>query len=87
MIAIQKTGRQEWQANWQLVLSCMIAMTWVAAPTLSISLFMEPLHQEFGWSFTQISSGLFIYSIISVFMVPVFGAIVDKYGTRRIDLS
>jgi MFS family permease len=86
MIAIQKTGRQEWQANWQLVLSCMIAMTWVAAPTLSISLFMEPLHQEFGWSFTQISSGLFIYSIISVFMVPVFGAIVDKYGTRRIGL-
>lgn len=82
----QKTAREEWRSNWPLVLSCMLAVTWVAAPTISFSLFMEPLHQEFGWTFTEISSGLFIYSIVSIFLVPVFGAIVDKFGTRRIGL-
>ena len=86
MEAGQMTAGGEWRANWQLVMSCMLAVTWVAAPATSLSLFMEPLHQQFGWTFAEISSGLFIYSIVSVFLVPVFGAIVDKYGTRRIGL-
>ena len=81
------TASAEWRANWTLVLASMLAVTWVAAPTVSLSLFMEPLHKNLGWSYAEISSGLFLYSIISVFLVPLFGALVDRYGTRPVGLA
>jgi len=76
----------EWRQNWPLVLACTLAVTWVAAPVTSLSLFLGPLHAEFGWSFAQLSSGLFVYSVLSVLLVPLAGAIVDRFGTRTIGL-
>ena len=86
MESAEMTAGQEWRGNWRLVLACMLAVTWVAAPTTSLTLFIEPLQQSFGWGRAQISAGLFVYSIVSVLLVPFAGAIADKYGTRTIAL-
>ena len=82
----QKTALEEWKANWPLVLACMLAVTWVTAPSSSLGLFMEPLQKEFGWGRGQISYGPAIYSMISIVLVPFYGALVDKFGTRTIGL-
>lgn len=82
----QKTASEEWRANWTLVLACMLAVTWLTAPSSSLGLFMEPLQKEFGWGRGEISYGPGIYAIISIVLVPFYGAIVDKYGTRTIGL-
>jgi MFS family permease len=81
------TAGGEWASHWPLVFASTLAVSWVAAPVTSLSLFLEPLHKAFGWSFAEISSGLFLYSVISVLLVPVAGAIVDRFGTRPIGLA
>ena len=82
----EKTAGQEWREGWRLVLACSLAVSWVAAPTTSLTLFIEPLQKAFGWGRGDISAGLFVYSIVSVFLVPFAGALADKYGTRTIAL-
>ncbi|MEO6717647.1 MAG: MFS transporter [Novosphingobium sp.] len=86
MASGEKSGLDEWRANWPLVLACMLAVTWVTAPSSSLGLFMEPLQKEFGWGRGQISYGPFLYAMVSIVLVPFYGAIVDKYGTRTIGL-
>lgn len=86
MEAGQKTAMDEWKANWPLVLTCMLAVTWLTAPSSSLGLFMEPLQKEFGWGRAQISYGPAIYAMISIVLVPFYGAAVDKFGTRTIGL-
>lgn len=50
----------------------------------SLGVFMEPLEQEFGWSRAEISSGLTISSVVSVFSAPLMGLVIDRVGARRI---
>lgn len=84
METTERTAAQEWRQGWPLVLSCMLAVTWLTAPAASMSFFLEPLEREFHWGRADISLGLFIYSMLSIVLVPIAGALVDKYGTRTI---
>ena len=78
------TARQEWRANWALVLSSTIGLSLGTVMAASIGLFMQPLNREFGWSITQISAGLTLAAFISTPLAPFIGALVDRYGTRLI---
>lgn len=78
------TAKEEWRANWGLVLSSTIGLSLGTVMSASIGLFMQPLNREFGWSITQISAGLTLAAFISTPLAPFLGALVDKYGTRRV---
>lgn len=52
----------------------------------SVGLLFEPLTAEFGWSRTEVSAGLSVYSFTVVFMLPFVGALTDRIGARRIVL-
>jgi MFS family permease len=77
-------ARQEWREHWPLVMASMMGLSFTAIASTTIGLFMDPLEREFGWSRTQISAGLTVYALIAVPLSPFVGAIVDKWGARRL---
>jgi predicted MFS family arabinose efflux permease len=79
-----KTATEEWVANWPLVLSAMMGYSFVAAPAATLGLFMEPLQQAFGWSRSQVSAGLTVFSLVSIPLVPFAGALADRLGSRTV---
>lgn len=73
----------EWRAHWTLVLAATIGLSFSSVVTYSTGLFMEPLQHEFGWSRTQVSSGLTVAAVFAVFFSGPAGTLIDKWGTRR----
>jgi len=75
---------QEWRENWTLVLAAFFGVTWMTAPAVSLGLFIEPLQNDFGWSRADISFGMTVYSLVGTPLVPFAGALVDRFGSRRV---
>ena len=76
----------EWRAHWPLVLAAFVGWSFPAAAVHSTGLFIEPLTQEFGWSRTQITAGVSLGVILAVPFSPFVGALIDRWGVRRIAL-
>ncbi len=55
-------------------------------PYNSIGFLLGPLHDEFGWSFRDISLGLTICGIAGSVLVPVYGSLSDRLGVRPVAL-
>ncbi len=75
---------QEWRAGWRPGLAAVVGNSLGIAFWLSISsLFVEPLQKEFGWSRGDIA---FAHSagLITAFLAPVLGRLVDRLGPRPI---
>jgi MFS family permease len=79
----------EYSTTSSLVLfACMIGVACGASPIPynTIGFFMPKLNEEFGWSFAQISLGITIYGVIGALLAPVFGALADKHGAKKVAL-
>ena len=80
------TAAGEWRAHWPLVFSATLGMSLGPSTVYALGLFMAPLQQAFGWSRAEVSSGLLIFALIGTPLSPFAGAIVDRWGTRRLVL-
>lgn len=78
------TASTEWRAYWPLVLACFVGMSVQPAAYYALGLFVDPLTAEFGWSRTEISVGASVAAIIHIPMAPLVGAMIDRWGVRRI---
>lgn len=78
------SAAREWKAHWPVVLAAMFGISFGSIPTATLGLFMVPLEQEFGWSRTQISSGMMVFAIVGLVLTPFAGALVDKFAARRL---
>lgn len=76
-------ARAEWKQNWTLVLACFAGFSFLTLMTGSLSMFMQPLSEEFGWSRTLISAGFSISTLMTAVLSPFVGLVVDRYGSRR----
>ena len=76
----------EWKLNWPLVVACMIGFSFHAVMSYGIGLFMGPLQEEFGWGMAKLSAGFTISALLTVPLAPVVGAMIDKWGVRRLVL-
>jgi MFS family permease len=65
-------------------MASMMGLSFTAIASTTIGLFIAPLEQEFGWSRSQISAGLTVYALIAVPFSPFVGALVDRWGARRL---
>jgi MFS family permease len=74
----------EWRANW--VLAASVGFSFFSVMLASVGLFMGPLGEEFGWNRTILSAGPSIATITTALLGPLFGILVDRYGTRRLVL-
>ena len=79
-------AKQEWSVGWTLVLAAALGFSFFSVLIAAVGLFMEPLGQEFGWSRTLLSAGPSIATSTTAILGPFLGAIVDRYGTRRVVL-
>lgn len=86
MSQAERTALQEWKAHWPLVVAGMIGFSFYSMVTYSLGTFMEPLEQAFGWNRKQSSLGLTIFGLAATFAGPPMGALIDRFGSRRMAL-
>jgi MFS family permease len=76
----------EWRAHWPLVLAACVGYGASIMVSYSSSLFIEPLHHDFGWTRAQIMSGHSIAAVAGMIFAPFTGYFVDKLGPRRLGI-
>jgi predicted MFS family arabinose efflux permease len=81
-----REGETEFRAHWPLVLAASVGFSFFSVMMASTGLFFEPLTREFGWSRTVLSSGPSIASILTAVLGPFLGALIDRFGSRRVVL-
>lgn len=64
----------------------MAAVAFSTVNSYSTGLFIAPLEQQFGWTRGQISLGPAITAPIIIIMAPLAGAIIDRFGPRRVGM-
>ncbi len=71
--------------GWWVVLACFIIGLYVSAATFfGFTAFFEPIRQEFGWSYTQISFATSLRGFEMGIFAPIVGFLVDRFGSRRL---
>lgn len=78
----------EFRLGWKVLLASMLGVMCGASPIPfnTIGFFIGPLNQEFGWTFRDISIGITIFGVLAAFLAPLFGAMADRFGVRRVAL-
>lgn len=76
----------EFRKHWPLVLAAATGFGFSAIVSVTTGLFMEPLGKEFGWGRAMQSSGASITAVLTFLMSPLFGLLIDRWGTRGMAL-
>ncbi|CAN7323623.1 MFS transporter [Phenylobacterium sp. LjRoot225] len=80
------SARAEWVKYWHLPPIAALGYSTSSLHVYGIGPFLEPLHQEFGWTRVQTMSGAAIVSVgVALASVPM-GVLIDRLGPRRIGL-
>ncbi|MET0179971.1 MAG: MFS transporter [Novosphingobium sp.] len=82
----QEGAAAEWKRSWTLVLAASVGFSFFSIMVAATGLFFEPLEKEFGWNRTLLSSGPSIASILTAVLGPFLGALIDKFGSRKVVL-
>lgn len=82
----ERTAGEEWKAHWPLVMATMVGMSFGGVLALTLSVFMEPIEQAFGWSRAQIALGMTVSALIAIPLAPLGGYLIDRFGARAIAL-
>lgn len=80
------SAAQEWRRHWPVVVAAASGVALSTLMSYCLSLFIEPLEREFGWSRAQITSGQIIASTSAVLLGPFIGGLIDLAGPRRIGI-
>lgn len=75
---------KEWREGWPLIFASMAGISTVTLVSYVSGLIIAPLESEFGWSRSEITSGLMINSVLGVALAPFVGSLIDRIGPRRI---
>lgn len=74
--------------RWSVLLGCFLGMS-IASPAIlliPLGLFMKSVTGEFGWSRTEFSIIIATTSVCNALVLPLAGALVDRFGARRVAL-
>lgn len=71
--------------GWWVVLACFVISLLMGGITFfSFTAFFEPIQQEFGWSYTQISIATSLRGLEMGIFAPIVGFLVDRFGPRKL---
>ena len=73
--------------GWWIVLSCSIIGLYVSGTVFfGFTAYFEPLIEEFGWSYTQVSFAKSLRGLEMSIFAPLLGFLVDRVGSRKLIL-
>lgn len=78
------TAAEEWRRGWGVVLACFVGFSFLSLMTGTVSMFIQPIGKEFGWSRTLIASGVSIGAVATTLGSPFAGLLFDRFGPRRL---
>ena len=71
--------------GWWIVLACsLIGFYFGGAIFYGFTAFFEPIREEFGWSYTQISFAASLRGLEMGIFAPIVGFLVDRFGSRKL---
>jgi MFS family permease len=74
--------------GWWIVLACSFIGLYVGGPLFyGFTAFFEPIVEEFGWSYTQVSIAFSLRGLEMGMLAPVTGFLVDRFGPRTLAFS
>ena len=85
-IAPQGTAAAEWRAGLPVVVSGLAGMAVQSSGFMSLGTMMVPLVAAFGWPRAQVMAVSVFSAVLSIGLAPLLGALVDRFGARRIAL-
>ena len=65
-----------------LTLTVAAGLGWYVFPV-----YLGAIHEDTGWSITQLTFGITIWALAGAVFSPLVGAWTDKYGPRRVILA
>jgi MFS family permease len=76
----------EWRGGWGVVLAGGVGFALVTMHYTAVSVLMKPIGEAYGWSRTQVASGLTIATLLWPVLGLFVGNIADRVGARRVAL-
>ncbi len=74
--------------GWWVVSACFLITLYTGgAIVLGFTAFFEPIANEFGWSYTQVSLAASLRGVEVGLLAPIAGLLVDRWGPRRLLLA
>ncbi len=74
--------------GWWIVLASFVVAFYVAGTIFyGFTAFIDPLADEFGWSYTQISLAASLRGLEMGLLAPFVGILVDRFGSRKLLFS
>jgi len=70
--------------GWWVVFACFLIAFYVGGTFYGFTAFFEPIAEETGWSYTQISIAASLRGLEMGILAPVAGLLVDRFGPRRL---
>lgn len=71
---------------WIVVATFIVLFVGLCSGFYTVSVFMEPLQETFGWNKTQISLGFTIAALLVGLLSPVVGMAVAKFGVKKVQI-
>ncbi|MEZ5687745.1 MAG: MFS transporter [Caenibius sp.] len=83
--AHKSSAVDEWRAGWRFVLLTAIAISFTPAvlPAYTIGVFVEPLHNAFGWGRGAIQTAILFSTGFGLAGGPLAGWMIERWGVRR----
>ncbi len=70
--------------GWYIVGACSIILLYTGGVViLGFTAVFEPIAEEFGWSYAQISLAASLRGLEAGLLAPLMGILVDRWGPRR----
>ncbi|MEA3358236.1 MAG: MFS transporter [Thermodesulfobacteriota bacterium] len=71
--------------GWYIVIACFLIGFYVGGTIFyGFTAFFEPIREEFGWSYTQISFAASLRGLEMGIFAPFVGFLADRFGSRRL---
>jgi sugar phosphate permease len=69
-----------------VILACVCAAGFSrpGSAVATLSIFIDPMTKEFGWSHTQISAAVSLGGLLGALVSPMLGGFLDRNGARAI---
>lgn len=83
---IEKQSRGIFYGWWIVLASFLIAVYVSGAVFYSFTAFFQPIVNEYGWSYTQVSIAISLRGLEMGIFAPLMGFLVDRFGCRRLIL-